>query len=43
VTVQGDAVTIDGAEVIEDLEAINGVVHVVDGVLGFDRIELEAA
>ena len=43
VTVQGDAVTIDGADVIEDLEAVNGVVHVVDGVLGFDRIEPEAA
>jgi uncharacterized surface protein with fasciclin (FAS1) repeats len=41
VTVQGDAVTIDGADVIEDLEAVNGVVHVVDGVLGIDRIELE--
>ena len=43
VTVQEGAVTIDGAEVIEDLEAVNGVVHVVDGVLGFDLVELEGA
>jgi uncharacterized surface protein with fasciclin (FAS1) repeats len=41
VTVRGGAVTIDGAEVIDDLEAVNGVVHVVDGVLGFDLAELE--
>ena len=41
VTVQNGAVTIDGADVIEELEAANGVVHVVDGVLGLDQVELE--
>jgi uncharacterized surface protein with fasciclin (FAS1) repeats len=41
VTVQGGAFTIDDAEVIEDLEAVNGVVYVVDGVLGLDLVELE--
>jgi hypothetical protein len=34
VTVQEDAVTIDGAQVIEDLESVNGVIHVVDGASG---------
>lgn len=43
VTVQGGAVTIDGADVIEDLEAVNGVVHVVDGVLGIDLVTLEGS
>jgi uncharacterized surface protein with fasciclin (FAS1) repeats len=33
VTVQDGSVTIDGAEVI-DKEAVNGIVYVVDGVLG---------
>ena len=41
VTVQDGVVTIDGAEVIEELEAVNGIVHVVDGVLGMDGVELE--
>jgi uncharacterized surface protein with fasciclin (FAS1) repeats len=41
VTVQNGAVTIDGADVIEELVAVNGVVHVVDGVLGLDQTELE--
>ena len=41
VSVQGSTVTIDGAEVIEELEAVNGVVHVVDGVLGLDLVDLE--
>jgi uncharacterized surface protein with fasciclin (FAS1) repeats len=43
VAVQVGTVTIDGAEVIEDLEAVNGVIHVVDGVLGLDQVELEGA
>lgn len=43
VTVQKGAVTTDGADVIEELEAVNGVVHVVDGVLGLDLVELEEA
>jgi hypothetical protein len=29
--------------VIEELEAVNRVVHVVDGVLGLDQMELEEA
>ena len=41
VTVQDGVVTIDGAEVIEELEAVNGIVYVVDGVLGMDGVELE--
>jgi uncharacterized surface protein with fasciclin (FAS1) repeats len=41
VEVEGDTVRIDGVEVIEDLRAVNGVVHVVDGVLGLGRVELE--
>jgi uncharacterized surface protein with fasciclin (FAS1) repeats len=41
VTVQNGAVTMDGADVIEELVAVNGVVHVVDGVLGLDQTELE--
>jgi len=41
VSLQGSTVTIDGAEVIEELEAVNGVVHVVDGVLGLDLVDLE--
>ena len=28
---------------IEDLEAVNGVVYVVDGILGLDLMELEEA
>ena len=43
VTVQGGAITIDDARVIEDLEAVNGVVYVVDGILGLDLMELEEA
>jgi hypothetical protein len=45
VTVQGSKVTIDGAEAIEDLEAVNGVIHVVihvvDGILWIGQVELE--
>jgi hypothetical protein len=43
VSVEGDVVVIDGAEVVGALEAVNGIAYVVDGILGLDRIELEAA
>jgi len=43
VSVEGDVVVIDGAEVVGALEAVNGIAYVVDGTLGLDRIELEAA
>jgi uncharacterized surface protein with fasciclin (FAS1) repeats len=34
VSVTGDTVTVGGAEVVQaDLEAANGVIHVIDGVL----------
>ena len=42
VSVDGDVVVIDGAEVIDNLEAVNGIAYVVDDVLGLEGIELEA-
>lgn len=41
ITVQGDRVMIDGATVIEpDIEASNGIIHVIDGVLIPEQVDL---
>ena len=41
ITVQGDVVMIDGATVIEpDVEASNGMIHVIDGVLIPEQVDL---
>jgi hypothetical protein len=34
--VEGDTVTLEGAAVVDTLEAENGIIHAVDGVLGLD-------
>jgi len=41
ITVEGDRVMIDGATVIEpDVEASNGMIHVIDGVLIPEQVDL---
>ncbi|HEX6207291.1 MAG TPA: fasciclin domain-containing protein [Actinomycetota bacterium] len=41
ITVEGDRVMIDGATVIEpDVEASNGIIHVIDGVLIPEQVDL---
>jgi hypothetical protein len=39
--VDGDTVTLDGAAVVDTLEAENGIIHAVDAVLGLDLNALE--
>jgi hypothetical protein len=41
ITVEGDRVMVDGATVIEpDVEASNGIIHVIDGVLIPEQVDL---